>query len=220
VTAFATFNGARVVSGSIAIPLYGMWSGDVSLSDDGAVNTTGPLVLGNLTLQGAIYRQAAFGGRRALRLIAGAGGWHKIVPKRQYYLAAPGVLLSTILNDAAMEVGETIGRLTDGIVGTGFARIEGPAAYVLRSLAGSSWYIDPAGVTQIEAWPTKPVQTEFTVVEQDGGQGRITIATEDYAAWMPGTTFAGPTLAGTYTSGGVRYVFAEDGTFRLEVLTQ
>lgn len=217
-SAFATFAGARIVSGSVLVPLYGMWSGDVSLASSDAVSPTGPLVLGDLTLQGAIVRQAPFGGRRACRLVAGAGGWRSTIPKRQYAFAG-GVKLSTILGDAATECGEKLGSLTDTIVGTGYVRPEREASFVLRALAGPFWYVDPNGLTQIQAWPTKTVTAPFTVIEDDGGRGAIEIATEAYASFLPGAVFSAPTLTGPQTAAATRFTFLEDGTFRVEVLT-
>lgn len=216
---FASYSGARIVGGSITIPLYGAWSGDVSLASDGAVDATSSVVLGNLTLRGTVYRQAAFGGRRDCRLVAGAGGWHKEVNERAYHHSA-GVRLDTVLGDAAREVGERLGPVPGDVIGTDYVRSRGPAARVLHALAGRTWYVDPAGVTQIANWPTKTIRTDLTVISYEGGSGLVVVATEDYAAFMPGTSFSAPNLDEPVTIGGVRYRFAEDGTFRLEVLTQ
>ncbi len=216
---FATLAGARIVAGSIVIPIYGAWSGDVSLATDGPISDQPQLVLGNLEMKGAVYRQAPFVGARQVRLVAGAGGWRKEVLAKQYALAG-GVKLGMILGDAAQEVGERVNVPTDTIVGTGYAREKAPASRVLRQLAGANWYIDPEGVTQIAAWPARKVPSPFSVEAFDGGRGLVTIATEDYASWLPGCTFTAPTLEGTLTNCGVTYRFDGSGTFRLEVLTQ
>lgn len=218
-SAFATLAGLRIVSGSIAIPLYGMWTGDVSLATDDPIQDSVSLVLGNLTMAGHVYRQADFAGARRCRITAGAGGWRNEVVAKQYSLAS-GVKLGLILGDAASEVGEKVNVPNDSIVGTGYVRERGPASRVLRQLAGADWYIDSAGVTQIAPWPARKVPTSFSVEDQDGGQGRVTIATEDYVSWMPGCTFTAPTLDGTFANCGVLYKFDGEGKFRLEVLTQ
>lgn len=196
-----------------------MWEGDVTLATEAGITDTFALVLGNLTMQGAIYRQSPFVGTRKCRIVGGAGGWRKVVPAKQYSLAG-GVKLGLVLGDAASEVGETVNVPNDQIVGTGYAREKAQASRVLRQLAGPDWYIDNAGVTQIAPWPTVKVPSPFDIEDYDGAQGRAVIATEDYASWMPGCTFAAPTLDGTKVNGGVLFKFNGDGTFRFEVLTQ
>ncbi len=218
-SAFASLSGSRVTAGSVAITLYGLWCGDVSLAAGDAVPTNGALVLGNLSLKCHTYRTAMFAGSRQCRLVAGVGGWRETVRPKPYYLAS-GVNLSMVLGDAAREVGERVNVPNDTVIGNAYARERGPASRVLRQLAGENWYMDPDGVTQIRPWPTRPIRSPFTVEDQDGGAGRVTIATEDYAAWLPGATFSSPFLDATYTVCGVLYRFADDGTFRLEVLTQ
>jgi hypothetical protein len=212
---FATLSGVRVVAGSIAIPLYGMWAGDVTLATADAVSGDVTLVLGNLTLHGHVYRQASFAGARQCRLVAGHGGWRQDVPSRYY---AVGATTAMVVGDAATEVGERVSVPNSVSVGSAWTREAGKASKVLRLLA-STWHVDAAGVTTLAAWPTRKITSPFTVERQDGGPGIVTVATEDYAAWMPNATFAAPTLAATYTNKGVRYSFTGDGAFRLEVMT-
>src|SRR5260221_12953862 len=74
---FASLNGVRIATASILVPLYGAWAGDVQLTGTDTVPTAVTLTLGDLTLKGAVYRQAAFAGTRRLRIIGGPGGWPK-----------------------------------------------------------------------------------------------------------------------------------------------
>jgi hypothetical protein len=215
-----SLSGTRVVSGTIAIPLYGIWSADVSLSDVENVPSPGAsLVIGNLTLACAVYRGSVFAGARGARLIGGQGGWRKDVTARQYALAS-GVQLSMILRDTASEVGEFAALAEDVTVGVGFVREVGPASRVLRQLAGANWHMRPDGVTQIGPWPTTKITSPFTAVSKRTGAGVVEVATEDYASWLPGATFTSATLGGTYTVDGVEYHIDGNGKVRLEVLTQ
>ncbi len=218
---FSSLAGQRIVSGTLAIPLYGLWVGDVMLASDDPIPDAVPVVIGNLTLHGYVYRSAPFGSNRRCLVIAGYGGLRKVVTPKQYALAG-GVRLGMVLRDMAMEVGERVNvpKALDRVIGTGYAREGAAASRVLRQLAGENWYVDPAGVIQIQAWPTRKVSSPFTVIDQDGAPGIVTIASEDYAAWMPNCTFAAPTLAGTLTSGGTLFRFGGDGEFRMEVMTQ
>ena len=71
----------------------------------------------------------------------------------------------------------------------------------------------------MHAWPSSTVGTPFIPTEHRPDHGRVTIATEDYASWMPGVSFSHPILDQTYTSGGVSYEWDGNGKFRFQVLT-
>lgn len=215
---FASLGGVRITGGSISIPLFGMWAADLTLATNDALPDAVPLVVGNLTLNGHVYRTAQYGGERRARVVGGAGGWRRTISARHYQLAG-GIKLSLVLGDAALEVGEDVNVPTDQVIGSDFVRETAPASRVLRQLAGPTWYIDPAGVTQIAPWPTTVVASDFTVTRQDGGQGVVEVATEDPASWLPGCTFSGPTIDGTYTNKGTRIAFDDGGKLRIEVLT-
>lgn len=214
---FASINGARAFELSLGIPLYGAWQADVSLSAPGAIASPVSLVLGNLTLVGAVYRQGAFGGSQHARLVAGAGGWRKQVTA-QGYASPSGVLLSTVLRDAAMSVGERVNVASDAPVGRFFAREAAPASRVLAQLVDGGWFIDGAGVTQIAQRSSPAIASPFTVVDFDTARGEAEIATEDYASWTPGATFSAPQLDGPQTVSFVRFSSDNDGTLRLRVL--
>jgi hypothetical protein len=217
-TDFLSLSGVRVSSLNIAIPLFGLWAGDVTLATDAAVPDDVTLTIGNLSLAGHIYRQSVFGGLRKCRLVAGFGGWRKDVPIKSYAMNG-GIQLSLVLGDAAQECGEKVNVPDDQTIGVKYVREGGPASKVLRQLAGPDWYVDPKGVTQIAAWPATQVQSSFTIESQSGGPGLSVIATEDYASWLPGTTFTSPFYPGTHTNKGVFFRVPDDGKLRLEVLT-
>jgi len=217
---FLNLNGARIVAGTIMIPLYGLWAGDVSLAGDQAMPDRVTLTLGNLTMKGAVYRQATFAGTRYVRLVGGMGGWHKTLP-RKTYVQLGGLQLSTVLRDAAAEVAEqlNIPSGVDRVIGQRWVREELPGARILRQVYGMNWHVDVAGVTQLAPWPAKTITSPFQVTKQDGGRGIIEVATEDYASWMPGVSFTSTTLTGTYKAGSVSLKFEASGTARLEVMT-
>lgn len=216
---FASYASARAATVSLVVPRYGRWSANVLVALDDVVPDVGTLILGNLTLQGAVRRQALYGGSRALRLVGGFYGWQKNVPAQQYKLSS-GVRASLLLGDAARLVGERVNVPVDRVVGETYTRAEGPASQLLAELAGTVWYVDASGTTQIADWPSTPVRSEFIVVDQKGDAGVVTIATEDYAEWMPGKTFTSVFTQGTLTVCGTRINVASDGVARVEVLTQ
>jgi hypothetical protein len=222
---FSSFQGLQIVSGELSIPLIGTWTADLQLAGAGTVSGTGPLVIGNLTLTGTVFRADSYGGQTHARIVGGNGGWRTQI-KSQGYGSPSGVMMSMILGDAASACGETVNVSNDVGIGNGYARasfdssVAGDVLWHMIDLGfATSWYVDPNGVTQIAAWPSTTVTTPFTVTDQRADKGRITIATEDYASWLPGCSFSNPLLNGTFTSAGVEYVWTPDGKFRFKVLT-
>lgn len=218
-TDFASLGGVRVVSGSVVVPRYGIWSGDLMLATEDVVPTRTSLTIGDLTMACAIFRSADFAGTRSVRVVGGAGSWGRSVMAKAYGFAA-GVRASLVLRDAALEVGESVNVPADFNVGPFWVREAGAAWRVLRLLGGSTWYIDANGVTQIQDWPDVPIGSDFVVEQQWPGQGRMLIATENYAAWMPRAAFSSSFLDGSYVVSASRFVLPEDGHARVEVLTQ
>ena len=218
---FATVNGLPVVSGRLMIPLVGMWTADLELSGAGALQGAVTVIIGNMTLQGAVYRSSSFGGTTRVRLVAGAGGWRTVVPA-QGYGNAGGVSCATVLNDVAAACGEAVNPPSGVMLGNAWTRPDDVASTVLWQLVAvgaiPSWYVDLTGTTQCVAWPASTISTPFTVTDQKPDEGLVVVATEDYASWVPGCSFSAPQLAGALTSAGVNFVWGEDGTFRLEVL--
>jgi len=226
VSYFASCAGLQIVSGSLLIPLVGTWSAELALATQQPVSGKVEIVIGNLTLQGTVFRSSVYGGQVKALVVGGAAGW-RTQASAQGYGSGTGVMLSTVLNDLAAAVGETVNVFADTSIGNAFARVAfgtSVASDVLWQMIQSgfmtAWYVDPAGVTQTGPWPPNAITTPFDVTDQKPGAGVIEIATEDYASWMPGVTFSHPLLAGSYTSAGVHYVFDNDGKFRFEVLTQ
>jgi hypothetical protein len=219
---FASANGYQIVSGTLMIPLVGIWTADVGIATDSAITGPVTIVLGNLTLQGSVVRADAFAGQTRARIVAGGGGWRNPVDQ-QAYGSPGGVRLSTVLSDVASACGEKVFIGSDRSIGNAWVRTNNQASDVIWAMiAGGfipAWYIDPSGTTQIVSWPTTTVQSPFTVIDQIPDDGLVEIATEDYASWLPGCTFSAPTLDATFTNCGVTYRFDADGQFRLDVMT-
>ena len=154
---FATVAGFPIVAGELLIPLVGAWTADVHLATANELSGPVEVVIGNLTLQGFVYRSQAYGGQTRARIVAGAGGWRTVVDK-QGYGSSNGVKVSHILGDVASAVGETVNVPADASVGNSFTRAEAVASDVLWQLVSSgaipSWYVDNAGTTQATYRPT------------------------------------------------------------------
>jgi hypothetical protein len=220
---FIDANGQRVYLASIGVPVRGAWAADLMLARGTALSSPVRLTIGNLTLVGAVIRQAPFADVQYARLVAGAAGWRKPVTAQSYSHPA-GLQLSTVLRDVAASVGEQVSLPVDRTIGTHFVREAGtsddpaPASRVLRQLVGNGWYVDNAGVTQVTDRVGVAILSPFTVESFDAAKGELVIATEDYASWLPANTFSAPVLPGTQTISFVRINSANTGRLRLMVL--
>lgn len=221
-TQYAELNGIRVVSGSITVPYYGAWAADLLLATPDPVPIAPMgcrIALGPLALVGTVYRTAPFAASRNVRLVGGAGGWRKTLPKRAYF-ASGGVSLGLVLGDAAKDAGETLDISNDGPIGDHMTRPSGPGARLLRDLV-SLWWIDPAtGVTRVAgSRPTAAITTDFQVISWDAGRGEFSIATEALQDWLPGNTFTSPNVATVQTIASSTFRIEASGTLRVDVLT-
>lgn len=218
-TNYATYAGLRITHGVISIPYVGLWAADVKLADSTVAPATGTIVLGSLTLVGALGRSGALGGTRGIGVNGGAGGWRRTVPALPYSNPA-GVRLANVLEDVAREVGETMAGVTaSDTVGLHYARREGVASMVLRDLC-PLWYVRPDGVTTVAARSTAAISTPFQIESRDGANGKVTVSTERPDDWMPGRTFAGPTMPDVQSIAHTFITCDEGGKLRVEVLVQ
>lgn len=218
---FASVNGIRVVEGSLTLPIYGAWVADFKLATPDPMPAAATVTLGNLSLIGTALRTAPFVGAREWRGVAGAHGWQGTLQPRAY--GNSQVMLSTVLQDAALELGESVNVQADVSLGGGYTRPLGqagpPTGAELLYQLGVNWWIDNAGVTQIGTRTTQAIAPgTFQVMSERSGYGLFDIATEDYASWVPGSTFTAPTVTGTVTVSSVSFAMTNDGVLRLAVL--
>lgn len=215
---FATLNGQRIVSGSVNVPYYGLWSGDVVLSVASPIPTSVTLVIGDLSMVGFVYRSASFTASRSARIVGGFGGWRKTIPS-QSYQSNGGINMSLVLRDAAALCGEQINVAQDQNVGTSFTRESAPAERLLRLMAGPEWYVDPKGVTQVALRPSGRITSPFNIIDWSGAKGRFEVATENYTDWLPGRSFLNSNISVAQAIGMTTYTLENDGKLRLSVLS-
>lgn len=210
-------SGNQIVDGLVSLPFYGAWVADVTVVASKSLASKVSLVLGNLTLAGAVHRQQVFAGRVHVLLVAGADGWSKSIDSRSYNNPG-GVLKSTILRDAATTVSESVNVQSDGVVGSYWYRFGDKASSVLASLAGPEWWIDNKGVTQIGTRGGKTITTDFQIFGLSHGARMYDVGTEDIASWIPGNSFTSPQLSLTQKISSVRHELHGSGRARLKVM--
>lgn len=189
---FSTLNGSRVTRAQVVIPYKGTWTADVWIDDATDLTGSVTLVIGDLTLKGTVTRGGSFTGQSSFRLIGGAGGWMKTLGPRPYQKPA-GVKASVVLTDAGKEVGETVSVTADRTLGAFYEREKGPAARVLAILA-EQWWIREDGVTVVGPRSTPTIVSPFELSKYDPNTGRLLIATDNPAAWIPGARFSSSTI--------------------------
>ena len=204
---------------SVSMPYYGIWEGDCELVTPQVITNPLNIQIGNLSLRGAIYRYDSFAGVTYIRFVGGNAGWRKTLPAQCYSSPNSGIKMSTILQDAASAVGESIVVKSNPIVGNYFVRSNSPAQYLLGLLAGPEWYMSTTGLTYLADRNLFIVNTPFTVISADSGKGWYDIATEDYVSWIPGAMFSSPTVPNQKTVSFVRIDVDNAGISRLKVLT-
>ena len=215
-TAFAALNEHRISTGTIVIPWVGLWSADVMLDSTATLSGLVTLTLGTLSLVGSIFRQADWAGALRLRLIGGHGGWLKTLPPSGYNLIT-GVQLSTVLGDAARDVGETVKLASDRSLGNFYTREEAPAERLLNRLS-STWYVRPDGSTYVGDRASGEIVSQFDVLSYDGGRGSALVGVTDaYADWTPGRTFRSAQITTPFQIGAVTMKIGKEQT-RVEVM--
>ncbi len=220
---FADYGGSRVTSARVHLPAWGAPSAVVQLASDEAITSPATLTIGDFAAVMSVARTGPYGGSRGAWLVAGANGWSRTIRRQFYRDTTNGVRLSSVLRDAAALVGETVLVLPgdDRILGQFWARQEDAAAMVLARTVGTSWWIDPLGVTQLGDRPSSVIGVDFDPVDPIRLElGTVTIATEDLAPWVPGASFTKPgILDDALTISSVSITMAVGGKLRLEVLT-
>lgn len=190
----ATLNGKHVTDARLTIPAWGVSYHECSV--DGEVTFSGAVTLAvaDLTIVGTVLNGGPAAGRSFYRIVAGAGGWAKTLPKKSYANDA-GVKLATALGDAAAAVGETLDQTTvDQTVrlGPGFVRPEGPARLLLEQLAPNAWYVGEDGKTRLGQRPASVLPAKVARTSQlDKARGTVTLASDAIAGILPGVQVDG-----------------------------
>ena len=183
----ATLNGAAIARATVQVPAWGLWFADVDLTDEIELAGRVTLVIGDVTASGTIVSGGAIHGKAAYRVVGGAGGWGKTVPRAGYSNDA-GVRILNVLADAALACGETLAGALTTALGPHFARAEGPAYRTLNALAPQAWYLGFDGVTRFGARPVTAYAGAGARTRVSPAPGVVEIATEEIAALIPGVT--------------------------------
>lgn len=145
----ATFADHAVSKARVSWPTWGLWWADVDSSDPVEASGRVTLNVATTAFSGTVVAGGAFDGRAAYRVVAGAGGVNKPLPKKSYVNDA-GITLASVLSDAAREAGETIANVPSTRLGPHYARQEGETfGDLLQRHCAKNWYADIDGTIRI-----------------------------------------------------------------------
>ena len=194
-SALANFGGMPVTTCRVAIGAYGIPWHEVECVGDTTVTGAQTLTLDDLTLAVTVVTGGVINTRQRYRVVAGAGGWGKVLPARSYANDA-GVRLADVIRDAAAACGETIGTIDptiNPIVGPAFVRPLGPASRVLELLVPQNYYVDEKGLTNLGRRPAVPYTGQALGLTNDPSQSRYDLVPPDggLSALLPGAVVNG-----------------------------
>jgi hypothetical protein len=197
--AFVSLNDQSVLEAFLSVPGVGPWFADLALADDApALAAGGPatLQIGASSWKGTIVPSHAgtFGLQRRLRVVAGGGGWGRMLPAKQYHSDA-GVKARQVATDAAREAGETLGDFATGgadRLGADYVRPAGPASSALEDAAQEAdWWVGADGITRVGVRPTlSPPATAYDVQRFDPEHRLVELAVDDLASVGVGAVLA------------------------------
>lgn len=196
-----TLNGNPVRKLTLRVGESGPWVADLELT--GAPNISGAVTLavGGATLTGAIVAQQAssFGLSYGARVVGGRGSWGNALTRKSYHNDA-GIKASLIAQDAANEIGETLGSFTPGRerLGVDFVRPIATASHVLEHAAGgASWWVDYDGMTHVGQRPTVAIASNaYALLDYDERNQVALLGVDDLAALRVGGELTDTRLGG------------------------
>lgn len=195
--AYLNVDGLTALSASVRVPNSGPWWADVVMQDD--VDISGEVVLGvgELSLTGTVLDGASgsFAEQSRIRIVGGAGAWSSLLgPKHYHNDAEGGVRARTIVDDAAREIGETVGTFSPGAEGVGvdYVRDSGLASRVISdAIGGAVWWVGFDGKTNVGERPAFDVAAElYTVLDSDAAHKIATLSVEDLTSVAIGSTIS------------------------------
>lgn len=188
----STLGGFTATSARVNIPAWGCWYAEASIDGEHILSGRVTLKIADLTLVGTILSGGTMLGRSSYRIVGGAGGWGRTVPKKSYANDAT-VKVATVIGDAAREVGESVAVIAQTLrTGPAYVREEGPASLALNTLAPGAWYVDEAGTTHLGARAAGALVGKVTRVNPiDKARGKVVLAAESIATILPGVVVDG-----------------------------
>lgn len=200
-----SINGVSVLSGSIMMPLQGVWTGDLVIDQpDGTgfdAGTPVAIVASNngFTINGVVSpaRTGDFLDAVHVRVLGGAGGMAKDTLPRAY--VQPGAFGRDVVNGLLSDSGETLSTTADATLLTknltAWSVMTTSVAQALELMIsinspGDNWRLLADGTLWVgaETWPQS--SDEFVVLSQNPADGTFDLGV-DSPSVMPGVSLSG-----------------------------
>lgn len=181
---FATMNDHIVTFADVTIPRGGAVSATVRLALPIALTGRVSLVVGDMTIVGTVARGGVAVGDAEYLVIGGANGWHRAVKEKGYRNDA-GVKLSTVVQDAAALVGETVEVAEDRRLGAAWTRLDDSASDVLYATS-PGWHVGLDGVTRLAPRKGADVSASYDVTAYHPAARTVELGCETPGAILPG----------------------------------
>lgn len=190
---FVSVDGHRVTRFRLTVGNVGPWQAECDFEDVPTLASRVTIAVGKFTLSGSVVpsQDGTFGLARRTRIVAGGAGWGRDVTAKAYHNDA-GVKARLIAEDAAREVGETLGSFVPVAerVGNDYVRQVGPASRTLEDSIGPNiaWWVDFDGVTQVGSRPGVELDASaYEVLSYDPRTRIATLAVDDPGAVVVGS---------------------------------
>ncbi len=177
------------ISIRLVIPWLGAWIAEADLDlpttealPSGRVSVS----VGGESLVGTVDARASgrFGEKARVRIVAGGGGWDRVVAARDFQNDA-GLWSNAALTATAAELGETVVDPKPVLLGNHFVRAAGAAS---KMFGHRDWFVDASGVTHVVPRLPVPPPADLDVLSWDPSLRLADLAT-DAIVW-PGTTLS------------------------------
>jgi hypothetical protein len=177
----------RVVVGNV-----GPWFAECEVESDVAISGQVTLEISGQKFVGTVdaNRSGTYGNDRKVRLVAGGGGWSRLLAAKNYHNDTR-IKAKTVAEDAAREAGETLGDFVpaEERIGVDYVREAGLASRVLEDVVGGvPWWVGYDGVTRVGTRATSKVaEKSYEVLAYDPVMRRVTLGVTDVAEVLIGS---------------------------------
>jgi len=188
-----TVDGADISTCRLTIPRWGAWIVEVSTAGPHfmAPGSRVEIQLGTMLLSGTVRSGDTFVESSAYLIAAGADNLKATIPERPYRNdGQEGILLSSVVNDIAEEVGEVADVREDRSLGYAWPRTAGPAWEALHVVTGGSWWSDLDGTIIVGSRPSVEPSGVYQVASFSPSRGtaKVYCDDDDYSGIVPGST--------------------------------
>jgi hypothetical protein len=187
----ASVSGHALSAARVAWPAWGLWWFDLDTPDPAELNGRVPVDVAGTTFSGTIVAGGVYDGRAGYRIVAGAGGVNKPLPRKSYVNDA-GVALALVLRDAAREAGETLADVPNVRLGPHYARQEGETfGDLLQRHCAANWYADADGTIRVGKRAATTYSGDAPRVRVSPRGGVVDLAVDSLDGLAPGVQVDG-----------------------------